>query len=100
MKLIENPSEQKYKRAKKKVERIKCFYEHLAIYAIFVVVFIWLNLRSGSDFPWAIFPIAGWGLGVLGHASETFGYSIFFGKDWETRKIRKLMDEEDEKMKF
>jgi hypothetical protein len=100
MELIENTSEQKYKRAKVKMETIKCFYQHLAIYVIFVFVFIWLNLNGGSDFPWAIFPIAGWGLGILGHASETFEYSIFFGKDWERRKIRKLMDEDDERMKF
>ncbi len=100
MKLIENTSEQKYKRAKARMEKMKGFYQHLAIYAIFVVVFIWLNLKSGSNFPWAIFPIAGWGIGILGHASETFEYSIFFGKDWERRKIRKLMDEEDELMKF
>jgi len=58
-------------------------------------VFIWLNYISGAGFPWAIFPIGGWGFGVLGHAAETFNYNPFFGKDWEERKIKKLMDDDD-----
>lgn len=91
-----NPdSEGKYQRALQRVKKLKDFYSHLTIYLIFVCVFVWLNLHS-SSFPWAIFPIAGWGIGVLGHAADTFGYNIFFGKDWEQRKIREFMDEEDE----
>ncbi|MEM7186737.1 MAG: 2TM domain-containing protein [Bacteroidota bacterium] len=97
MKRIGTPtsSSEKYRRAKEKVAKIRDFYGHLTIYLIFVVVFIWINSYSGG-FPWAIFPIAGWGLGVLGHAAETFEYNIFFGKDWEQRKIREFMDEEEE----
>lgn len=83
----------RYEIARKRVEALKCFYTHLTIYLIFVVVFVWLNLTS-SNFPWAIFPIAGWGLGVLGHASETFNYNIFFGKQWEERKIREMMNKD------
>ncbi|MBT8256516.1 MAG: 2TM domain-containing protein [Bacteroidia bacterium] len=98
MKLLENNSQAKYTRAKKKLERIKSFYTHLLIYCIFVLFFIWLNLRS-SDFPWALFPILGWGLGVLGHASETFDHHIPFGKNWEERKIKEFMQEE-EQIKF
>jgi len=90
-----NSSNDKFERAKKKVAKLRDFYGHLMIYLIFVVVFIWLNMRSGG-FPWAIFPIAGWGFGILGHAAETFDYHIFFGKDWENRKIRQFMEEEDD----
>jgi hypothetical protein len=88
-------SEKKYARAKERVEKLKGFYIHFAIYLFFVPVFIWLNFKSGTSFPWALFPIVGWGFGVLGHASETFNYNPFFGKDWEARKIRELMDKEE-----
>lgn len=87
-------SEKKYSLAKEKVEKLKGFYIHLTIYLIFVPVFIWLNYKSNSGFPWAIFPIGGWGFGVMGHAAETFNYNPFFGKDWEERKIREMMDKE------
>lgn len=99
MKLLGNYSEERYRRAKKKLERIKSFYIHLFIYCIFVLFFIWLNLRS-SDFPWALFPIAGWGLGVLGHASDTFDHNIPFGKRWEERKIKEFMQEEEQQIRF
>tara|TARA_R110002124_G_scaffold5301_1_gene33191 strand:- start:211694 stop:213028 length:1335 start_codon:yes stop_codon:yes gene_type:complete len=88
-------SEKKYSYAKEQVEKLKGFYIHLTIYLIFIPVFIWLNYISGAGFPWAIFPIGGWGFGVLGHAAETFNYNPFFGKDWEERKIKKLMDDDD-----
>lgn len=88
-------SEKKYKLAKKRVEKLKGFYIHLGLYISMAPVFIFLNYISRAGFPWALFPIVGWGIGVLGHAAETFNYNPFFGKDWEARKIRELMDKED-----
>jgi|TARA_R100000479_G_scaffold33554_2_gene13917 sensor histidine kinase YesM len=88
-------SEKKYERAKERVQKLKGFYGNLTMYLIFIPIFIWLNYKSGTNFPWAIFPIAGWGMGVLAHAAETFNYNPFFGKDWEKRKIKELMEEDD-----
>ena len=89
-------SEKKYEYAKEQLEKIKGFYVHLAFYLVFVPFFIFLNFRSGTDFPWALFPIGGWGLGVAGHAAEVFNWNPFFGRNWEQRKIRELMDKEDQ----
>ena len=88
-------SDKRLERAKEHVEKLKGFYVHFSIYLIFIPVFIYLNVRSGAGFPWALFPIGGWGLGVLGHASEVFNWNPFFNKNWEERKIRELMDNED-----
>lgn len=100
MKRIEGyNNEESYRRAKAQVEKLKGFYIHATVYSIFVLVFIWLNLKSGN-FPWAIFPIAGWGLGLLGHASDTFQYSILFGKDWEKRKIKEYMEKDNSSIPF
>ncbi|WP_339698042.1 2TM domain-containing protein [uncultured Marixanthomonas sp.] len=88
-------SEKKYARAKERVQKLKGFYGNLGMYIIFIPVFIWVNYKSGAGFPWAIFPIAGWGMGVLAHAAETFNYNPFFGKDWEKQKIKELMEEDD-----
>ncbi|SRX54997.1 2TM domain-containing protein [Aequorivita sp. CIP111184] len=88
-------SEKKYKLAQKRVEKLKGFYIHLVIYILFAPVFIYLNYISQAGFPWALFPIVGWGIGVMGHAAETFNYNPFFGKNWEERKIRELMDKDE-----
>ncbi len=89
-------SGKRYERAKEHVKKLKGFYGHLAIYILFIPFFIWLNYRSGTSFPWALFPIVGWGMGVAGHAIETFEWNPFFGKDWEERKIKQFMEEEDD----
>lgn len=87
-------SEKKYDRAKKKVEELKGFYIHFAIYLLMIPVFIYMNIKS-TGFPWAIFPIIGWGAGISGHAMEVFNYNPFLGKNWEEKKIRELMDKDD-----
>ena len=87
-------ADKRYKMAKKKVEELKGFYIHLTIYCIMVPLFIYLNAIS-TDFPWALFPILGWGWGVIGHAAETFGWNPIFNKKWEARKIEELMDDDN-----
>jgi len=92
-------SEKKYEKAKERLEKLKGFYIHLTIYCVFVPFFLWLNFKSGTSYPWAIFPIGGWGLGVLGHAAETFNYNPFLGKDWEERKIKEIMDKDSKQFR-
>jgi hypothetical protein len=87
--------QQLYERAQRKVEEIKSFYTHLVIYLIFAMIFVILNLRSTS-YPWAIFPIVGWGLGVLAHAAGVFGWNPFFNRRWEQREIEKIMRREQQ----
>lgn len=87
--------DKRLKLAQKKVDEIKAFYIHFAIYICAVPFFIYLNYISQTTFFWALFPIAGWGLGVAGHAADTFDFNPFFGKKWEEKKIRKLMEKEN-----
>jgi hypothetical protein len=86
--------EKRYMRAKQRVEKIKGFYVHFGIYLIFIPIFIFLNFQSTS-FPWAAFPIVGWGMGVAGHAMDVFNYNPFLGRDWERRKMKEFMDRDD-----
>jgi len=88
--------QEKYRRAKERLKLIKDFYGNLISYCIVIPILIWINYRT-SDFPWVIFPIIGWGIGVVTHAMEAYGFNPFFGKAWEERKIREFMDEEKKK---
>ena len=102
--------EEKYLKAKKKVEAIKGFYWHLAVY-IFVNSFITIfktirNISNGDSLNNALFDIgtlfvwAPWGIGVLIHGLVVFGvFSFLLGKNWEERKIKKLMEKESKEMK-
>ena len=83
-------TDHKHDRAKAHVTELKEFYTHLITYVVMVPIFIIVNHYTTS-FPWAIFPIAGWGIGLLSHAIQTFGWNPLFNKDWEKRKIEELL---------
>lgn len=88
--------DKRYLKAKEKVKAIKGFYSNLIAYLIVIPCLAYLNYRT-TDFPWVIFPILGWGFGVLAHGMEAYGYSPFTGKKWEERKIREFMEKEESK---
>ncbi len=76
-----------FARAKERVEKLKGFYTNLFSYCLVIPVLIIVNLNT-SKFQWFWFPMLGWGMGILFHALETFGY----GKSWEDKKIREIMN--------
>lgn len=75
-----------YEQAKKKVKQKKSFYRGLFTWIIFSIFFIVLNIVSSPNSVWAIYPIAGWGLGVLLQAANVFGFPGM-SKDWERKKL-------------
>ncbi|WP_046744304.1 2TM domain-containing protein [Kordia zhangzhouensis] len=88
--------EERYMRARKKVESLKGFYGHLASYVvinIFILVLIAFNMDEGEHF-WKFehfFTAFFWGIGLAFHALGVFGPDLFFGKNWEERKIKEYM---------
>lgn len=86
-------SDKRYQKAKERVEAIKGFYGNLTAYCIVIPFLAWLNFRT-TTFPWAIFPAMGWGFGLLMHGMEAYGYNPLWGKRWEEKKIKELMDNE------
>jgi len=84
--------EQRYLKAKKRVDNIKGFYSNLLAYCIVIPFLIFINLKFSPQFHWFWFPIIGWGIGIAFHAFGVFGTPFLFGKDWEERKIKELMD--------
>ena len=88
--------DKRYIKARERVQAIKGFYSNLLSYAIVIPVLAFINYRT-TDFPWVIFPMLGWGFGVLAHGMEAYGYSPFTGRKWEERKIREFMEKEESK---
>ena len=86
--------DKRYQKAKERVENIKGFYGNLIAYCIIIPCLAFLNYKTTS-FPWIIFPVVGWGFGLLTHGMEAFGYHPIWGKRWEERKLRELMERDD-----
>ena len=86
--------DKRYQKAKERVEAVKAFYGNLIAYCVVIPRLAFLNFRTTS-FPWIIFPVLGWGFGLFTHGMEAFGYNPIWGKRWEEKKLRELMDKED-----
>ena len=91
--------EEAYIRAKKKLDKLKGFYWHLASYIVvnaFLIIMVWSKLDEGETiwqfktFATAFF----WGIGLVFHFLGVFGPGLFLGKDWENRKIKEYMDKD------
>ncbi|MGB5379085.1 2TM domain-containing protein [Muriicola sp.] len=89
--------ENKYLRAKDRVERLKKFYGNLTSYVLVISALAVINyLNNEWRYMWFLWAAFGWGIGVIFHAIGTFNLNPFFGRDWEERKIKELMREDDE----
>jgi hypothetical protein len=92
-------ADEKYEKAKKRVEEIKGFYTHLAVYVCVNAVLVLINLVTNPESLWFYWPLMGWGIGVFFHAMSVFVFSRFPGRQWEDRKIKEIMDKMDEDKK-
>jgi len=96
---VDYSEEDKYIRAKKKVENIKGFYANLLAYCLVIPFLFFINYMTSPGHWWFYWPMFGWGVGLAFHAFGVFGNNLIFGKDWEERKINEIL-KEDEKRKF
>jgi uncharacterized integral membrane protein len=88
-----------YEKALKRVKKVKGFYTHLLVYIVINIMIIILNIQNldkGESYFQLenFFTAFFWGIGILAHAFSVFGSDLFFGKDWEEKKVKELMDKE------
>ena len=95
----QHTDEERYLKAKKRVEEIKGFYGNLVSYLVVNSFLIALNLVTSPNHLWFYWPLGWWGLGVLFHGLKVFNYMPFFSKDWEERKIKEFMEKEEQTKK-
>lgn len=99
----------KYRQAKKRVGELKGFYWHFTIYIVVntfltanKVIRNYYNGETWSEAFWDFNTFSVWifwGIGVAFHALNVFGYPLILGKNWEEQKIKKIMEEEDNRSK-
>ncbi|PIB28331.1 histidine kinase [Maribacter sp. 4U21] len=93
--------EDKYFRARERVDQIKKFYSSLLSYIIFIALLGGLNYWIDEwRYPWFLCAAFGWGIGLVFQAVKAFGFNPFFGKDWENRKIKELMENDEDAKKW
>ncbi len=78
-----------YRDARRVVERKLGFYTHLSVYTVVNTGLIVLNILLDSGRPFAIFPLFGWGIGLLFHGLAVFLHGSKAA--WKQRMIDKEM---------
>ena len=71
-----------YKAADQQLEREQArrgFTIHAIVYALVMTGLIILNLTVATEFPWAVFPLVCWGIGLTAH--------YLFGLRWADKTI-------------
>ena len=90
-----NKDENKYLRARERVDELKKFYGNLTAYVLVITGLAILNYyTNGWSYMWFLWAAFGWGIGIVFHAVGTFNLNPFFGKDWEERKIKEYMEKD------
>lgn len=82
----------KYYRAKKRVNAIREFYHHMAIYASVIALLFIIDISDGGNW-WCYWPAMGWGILVVMNGVSVRTHGIF-GHEWEERRIRQIMEKE------
>ena len=92
-----------YAQARRQVRRIRGWYLHAFIFTV-IVGFAWLRYFFGPSFvEWGAYhylprmPLKmtlGWGFALLVHGLVVWGRFGPLGRDWETKQIKKIMDQD------
>jgi hypothetical protein len=63
-------------RAVKRLKKKSDFRVHLMIYLTVNTFLVMVWAVTGADFFWPVFPIAGWGIGVIANAWDAFARDV------------------------
>jgi len=72
--------------ARKRINELRDYYSHLAAYLAVNLFLFGLNMFTGPGEIWFIYPLLGWGIGILIHTAKVF----WTGGNWEERKMEEL----------
>ena len=86
----------RYLKARRRVRELKKFYLNILTYTVFIIFLAAVNYYVNElRPPWFLWAALGWGIGLFFQGMKVFKNVHFFGKEWEERKIRKLMDKDE-----
>lgn len=84
-------------RIRKRVKKIREFYTHVVVYFMVNLLLIVIWYFTSGGFPWFVFVLGGWGIGLFFHWFNVYVEEGIFGKEWEDRKVSQLMEKEKNK---
>ena len=59
-------------REARQILRRRMFWMHLAVYVAVNAMLVGIWALAGGGFPWFLFPLMGWGVGMVAHGASAF----------------------------
>jgi len=59
-------------REARQILKRRAFYLHAAVYVAVQVALVGIWALAGGGYPWFVFPILGWGIGLVAHGAAAF----------------------------
>jgi hypothetical protein len=84
----------RYARARRRVEEIRGLYEHLVLYIAVNLLLFGINMLFSPDSLWFYWVTFFWGIAVVLHGFGVYVEGRIFGSAWEKKKIREIMEHE------
>ena len=94
-----DPEEQIRRRVRKRLKARSELAQHLAVYVAVNAMLIMIWVVSGADFPWPLFPLGFWGIGV---GAQFFEYYNEYGRGAQKQEeyIQREIDRELQRNQF
>lgn len=79
--------EEIYKIARKRVEEKKGLLVHAIVYVFINIILFLIWFFTSREYPWFIWPLGGWGIGLIFHALGVFVFDREMG--WEKKAVER-----------
>lgn len=80
--------------ARKRVE----FRTHLVVFVVINSVLWAIWFFTGQGYPWPVWPLAGWGVGVIFHYLFDYNPSRLFSEEEEYQRLKKRSGEKPDQL--
>lgn len=92
---------EKYYRAKERVETLKKFYGSLLSSAFVILIVASINYYVDEwRHPWFLWIVFGVGISLIFKALKIFDLNPFMGRNWEERKIKEFMEQDEKQQRW
>jgi transcriptional regulator with XRE-family HTH domain len=89
--IVSTPEHTEVFLAFQQVRKMRGLYSHMMSYVIVMSGLAAINLILMPHRIWFIFPLLGWGIGLISHAVSVLNILPWFGPEWEKRQVEKKL---------
>jgi transcriptional regulator with XRE-family HTH domain len=89
--IVSTPEQTEVFLAFRHVRKLRGLYSHIISYVVVMSGIAAINLILMPRVIWFIYPLLGWGIGIISHAVSVLNVLPWFGPEWERRQVERRL---------